>query len=163
MNSIELLKDWHHDVRAMQVVHYECCKSYRQLHRRLGLASVLFTTLAGTSVFSSLTVEDSRWLVILGGVITIFAGLTSAAQTFLKYQKKSDGHKATAAALGEVRHRIEIELARHYEDGEYGSTTEFLEEIRQLWDRVEQEAPEIVSAVLNRVRSQLKPKYPNHT
>ena len=142
MNVDDTLRGWIVGVRILQLAHYKAAAYYSSLHRVLGLTVVIFSTVSGTAVFSTLrnvsASEASMWTKVVVGAISITTAVLAAIQTFVGAPERSERHKVAGVRYGELRHELDVARIRPVSVEE---AVLFMEKFRPKWDAVDREAP----------------------
>lgn len=146
----ELIDDWYRRARESQFAHYEAAKPLGRANIRLGVPSVVLSAIVATSVFASLEAETSDGLRILVGSISVIAAVLSALQTFLRFSERAEKHRSTGGRYGAIRRQIEQlrSQGQPYDD-------ESIDGIRQQFDAISEEAPEISARTWKKVEAAL--------
>ncbi len=90
------------------LAHYRAAEIFAKRHRRIGIPSVIVSTVVATSVFSTLSEGVDVRLRIGTGVIALLAAILAALQAFLAFGERAEKHRAAGARYGKVRRDIDI-------------------------------------------------------
>ncbi len=137
----ELLEDWRRRARESQHAHYETAKHFSRLNYMFGVLVVIATTVVGTSIFATLQEQGMLLLRVILGFISVAAAVLAALQTFLRYAERSEKHRAAGAAFGAIRR--ELEQMKAQPEGQQGDLKTFLDSVRERFDSLAQQTPEI--------------------
>lgn len=136
---LETLGKWHTRIRATHKGHYKDAARLSAHQHRLGIIVVMITAVVGTNVFASLAVDNPmQWMKILIGIISVFAVVLAALQTYLNYPAKQVTHVLAATKLSSLKKRIEEQITVGGTEDELKA---FLHEIRTEWDAITHGAP----------------------
>jgi hypothetical protein len=97
---------------------------------------VVATTVVGTSAFAAINNSGTNagWKVA-AGVLSIFAAVLAAVQTFLGFGDRSERHRIAATRYASIRRSIELALARR--------DAQAIDRIRIDMDRIGGPSPQI--------------------
>ncbi|HTG47712.1 MAG TPA: SLATT domain-containing protein [Actinomycetota bacterium] len=131
-----LLAEWHLRITTAQFGHQLQAERTRVWNLALGIPVVVATTIVGTSAFAALnnTGSHDSWK-IAAGVLSIFAAVLAALQTFLGFGDRAERHRIAATRYASIRRAIELALTRH--------DTQEIDKIRIDMDRVGGPSPQI--------------------
>jgi hypothetical protein len=90
------------------LAHYHAAEMFAKRHRRIGIPSVIMSTVVATSVFSTLSENVDVRLRIATGVVALLAAILAALQAFLAFGERAEKHRAAGARYGKVRRDIDI-------------------------------------------------------
>lgn len=90
------------------LAHYRAAEVNAKRHRKIGIPSVILSTVVATSVFSTLSESVDVGLRIATGVIALIAAILAALQAFLAYGERAEKHKSAGARYGKVRSDIDL-------------------------------------------------------
>ena len=107
----DLAKIWYKRAEACHKCHFLAAHRYSRYNYFVGIPTIRFTTVVGTSVFASLS-SDSRSITatVAVGFTSIMAAILSSLQTFLGFAEKSDRHRDAGVKYGIVGRRLELIL-----------------------------------------------------
>ena len=145
MTERDVATDWADRVLTSAHGHYRAAVRYARLQSWLGIPTVLFTTIVGTSVFASLQSRPDPWWQIIVGLLSIAAAVLSALQAFLNYSEKAEKHRVAGACYNSVRRELQQLLAQ---DREW----KCLSDIRRRIDDLARDSPHIPESVLSEMR-----------
>ena len=136
---LETLKKWHTRIRATHKGYYKDAARLAAQQQKLGIIVVFFTAIVGTSVFASLATDNpSAWMKVITGIVSVFAVVLAAVQTYLNYPAKQVIHVLAATQLSSLKKRIEEQLSVGGSEDELKA---FMHEIRTEWDAITHGAP----------------------
>ncbi|TAK96952.1 MAG: DUF4231 domain-containing protein [Aquabacterium sp.] len=139
MNTTELLNQWLVGIRIAHIQQFLASNHSEKMHRRLGIPTVVLSTVVGTSVFASLDANPEIWLKIVIGLLSVASAVLAALQTFMGYAEKSSEYKAAAIRYGKLRR----ELEQYISTRSATCTTDeaFMLDYRNRWDDTDSTAP----------------------
>jgi hypothetical protein len=89
--------------------HNEEAARFNSRHYRLGMATVVLTSVVGTAVFASIATQPQYVpLQVLTGVLSVAAAAIAALHTFFDFAGQSAKHKAAGGAFEVLRRRLEL-------------------------------------------------------
>jgi hypothetical protein len=145
-SSNPLLQQWCGGLKLRHIAHSQAYTYYAVLGRLLGISVVVITTCVGTQLFIGLEGNGPPGGVIIAGVLSLMAALTSAVQTFLRYPELAEQHKTASLAYGSLRRKVEEKLMQ----SSIQLDQPFLEELRRAWDEIDSFAPALPQSIHNR-------------
>ncbi len=99
---------WYRRARESQFAHYAAAARYSARSRLLGIPSVVLSAAVGTTLFATLGRNGaSANLRIAAGLVSLFAAVLVALQTFLGLAELADKHRSAASTYGAIRREIE--------------------------------------------------------
>jgi hypothetical protein len=131
-----LLDEWHLRITTAQFGHQLQAERTRSWNLVLGIPVVIATTIVGTAAFAAINnnTTSNGWK-IAAGVVSIFAAVLAALQTFFGFGDRSERHRIAATRYASTRRSIELALARH--------DTSAVDRIRIDMDRIGGPSPQI--------------------
>lgn len=142
----DLLKDWHNRVAAARSAHYQLASRMRRRNLVVGVPSVVFSAVVGTSLFATLSDANvPRALRIVIGLVSLLAAVLAALQTFFGFSERAERHVIAADWYSAVRRRLDLLIA--LPKNERDPPKKCLDEIRKEMSRIGQQAPEIGQAL----------------
>lgn len=151
------LESWLVGVRLSHLGHFRAASRCVKLHQALGVPVTIFTTVVGTTVFSSLGQSPNTALIILTGLLSITAAILSSLQTFLGFSANAERHKLAAIKYGMLRRELEQFLEDPDESADV--LREFSQNFRVRWDAVDQESLPIPERIHQAAIVQLKKSF----
>jgi hypothetical protein len=137
-----LLQDWHNRAAAAQHAHYLLADRLRRRNLALGVPTVVFTTVVGTSLFATLTHQDlNRGLRVVIGCVSVLAAVVAALQTFLRFSERAAQHVTAADWYSAIRRDTAQLMA--LPPAARGPVKPALDAIRSQMNKAGQNAPEI--------------------
>src|SRR5262249_51464672 len=102
-----LLDEWHLRITTAQFGHQLQAERTRGWNLVLGIPVVAATTVVGTSAFAAIndTGSSAAWK-IAAGILSIFAAVLAAVQTFLGFGDRSERHRIAATRYAAIRRSI---------------------------------------------------------
>jgi hypothetical protein len=146
----QLIEDWYRRARESQFAHYEAAQPLARANYKLGLPVVALSTIVATSVFATLESATTPNYRIIVGLISAAVAVLSALQTFLRFEERAEKHRAAGGQYGALRRELEQTRAAGppYD-------TQLLTRIRQKFDSISDQAPEITPRVWTRTETLL--------
>jgi hypothetical protein len=138
-------------VRISHKAHRRAAAAFDRRATWLGVMTVIVTTVAGTTFFSSGATGNSVALKVVAGALSIGAAVLSALQVALKYGDRCAAHAAAGHAYGILRRDTEELLATADASPDPGSFQEALKAIRRRWNEVDEGAPHVPQEMYDRV------------
>jgi hypothetical protein len=131
-----LLDEWHLRITTAQFGHQLQAERTRGWNLALGIPVVIATTVVGTSAFAAInnTGSNTEWKVA-AGILSIFAAVLAALQTFLGFGDRAERHRIAATRYASIRRSIELALVRH--------DAKAIDRIRIDMDRIGGPSPQI--------------------
>jgi hypothetical protein len=131
-----LLDEWHLRITTAQFGHQLQAERTRGWNLALGIPVVAATTVVGTSAFAAINNSGTNagWKVA-AGILSIFAAVLAALQTFLGFGDRSERHRIAATRYAAIRRSIELALARR--------DAQAIDRIRIDMDRIGGPSPQI--------------------
>lgn len=115
----DVLKEWYKRVAVTQAAHYYSADSLNNRKYWLGVPTVILTTLVGTSVFATVSQENTEaWVKICLGLASVIAALLASLQTFLGDSERSEKHRIAGAKYGALGRELEFILTIEQDIGE---------------------------------------------
>ncbi|MDQ3569297.1 MAG: SLATT domain-containing protein [Actinomycetota bacterium] len=137
-----LLREWHDRTAAARSAHYLLASRMRRRNIEVGVPTVIFSAVVGTSLFATLSDANlARPVRVVIGVISLLAAVLAALQTFFGFSQRAERHVIAADWYSAVRRQLEELIA--LPSGERGSPKECLDGIRKEMSKIGQQAPEI--------------------
>jgi len=108
-----LLDEWHLRITTAQFGHQLQAERTREWNLFLGIPVVVATTIVGTSAFAAINNPSTNngWK-IAAGILSIFAAVLAAVQTFLGFGDRSERHRIAATRYASIRRSIEFALVQ---------------------------------------------------
>lgn len=155
MDPVKLLEQWHRGLRIVHKAHQRAAVRFDHNGRWLSVATVIASTMVGTSLFADANTSLSTGWKIGAGILSLVAALLSAVQGALKYNELSALHRAAAQRYGPLRREVEEVLA---EVGAGGTLPrERLTELRKRWDDIDSDSPTVPQGLYDSVVASLAP------
>lgn len=137
-----LLEDWQARATAARAAHYTLASRLRKRNLLIGVPSVVFSSVVGTSLFATLTQEDvNKTLRIVIGMVSFAAAALAALQTFFRFSERAEKHVLAADWYSAVRRDVAELIA--LPPSQRGEPKECLDRVRKEMSKIGQQAPEI--------------------
>jgi hypothetical protein len=135
-----LLDAWYSRIARVQIAHFSAAMRFGSRNIQMGLPAIILSTIVGTSVFASLNNDKiPQWATITVGVVSVFAAVLAASQTFLSFSERAEKHRITAVRYGAVGRQIEQFLETG--GSAQKSPETLIDEIRERLNRLAEESP----------------------
>ena len=136
---VRLVEYWLFRSARMQDAYYTASRDFDRRHLWLGIPSIVFSAVVGTTVFASLS-KNADVLIQLGaGVLSVSAAILTTLQTFLKYSDLSEKHRTAGVKFAHLRHSIE--LIQVFPPDSADELRSRLTEVEVMWDKIRQDSP----------------------
>lgn len=154
MDHLKLLEQWHMGLRIVHKAHQQAAVRFERNGRWLGVATVIASTVVGTSLFADASSTLSTGWKIGAGILSLIAALLSAIQGTLKYSELASQHRASAQHYGPLRREVEEMLAEAGAGGELSSAR--ISDLRKRWDEIDADSPSVPQKLYDAVVATLK-------
>lgn len=144
----ELLENWHRGLRILHKGNFAAATLYHRSHRLMGILVIIFTSIAGSSIFSTAGKVDQEVLQITAGVFALCATVLASLQTFLGYSEFSEKHKEAAIKYGDLRMEVQTLLAKDL--NAMADIDDTIENIRKRWSETDKISPTLPQFIYNR-------------
>jgi hypothetical protein len=150
-DSISLLKEWQDDARVLLYAHLATAEKNRRLNMAIGGCSVMLSAIVGTSVFSALGKNSSKYLQILIGIISILAAVLTALHTFLNLSDQVNKHQMAGSGFAALHKQLEQLIVCTPTSNEV--LNDQMNQIRERWDKLRADSPAMSARTLSKYRS----------
>jgi hypothetical protein len=148
-NREELLRGW--------LLHAHKCRERHELAARrndtyrywLGVPTIVFATIVGSSVFASLDAQVETSVKIILGLVSITSAVLASLQTFYNFAGRSETHRVVG-----IKYKVMIRELQQRLTGSAKNLPEkadFLDDLRQRLDDLELEAPVVADSIHRRI------------
>jgi hypothetical protein len=140
----KLLSDWGHRARAAEHAHYFLASRLRQRNLWLGIPTVVFSAVVGTSLFATLAQPNAEIPIALGvsvGLLSVVAAVLAALQTFLRFSERAEKHVVAGDWYAAISRRIDELLV--FPPERRGDPREVLDGVRKEMNKASQSYPEM--------------------
>jgi|GEM_PF-7034978 len=122
--------------------HYLSAHQYEKFHLWLGIPTVVITTIAGSTIFASLGAEGNSKAVLFAGILTMFAAVLAALQTFLNYSEKTEKHRNSASNFAALKKDLDFFITKTEEipDEPKSDLMESFGKLVEKWNILERES-----------------------
>lgn len=145
-----LLEDWRRRATAARAAHYTLASRMRRRNLFIGVPSVVFSSVVGTSLFATLSTEDvNKTLRIIIGLVSFAAAVLAALQTFFRFNERAERHVVAADWYSAIRRDLAQLIA--LSPGQRGEPKECLDRVRKEMNKIGQQAPEISDQLWTKV------------
>jgi hypothetical protein len=154
----DLLKGISERSNCMRWLHNQCQIHFESLNFYFTIPNVIISTLNG-SVTMSLTAlfpnpDAQRVATTIIGLISIFSAILITMNQYVKSQQMMEAHRAAGLAYGKLHRLIMNEMAMRRD--QRSNAMEFLKNIRQEQDRLENSSPSILPSIIKRFNREFK-------
>jgi hypothetical protein len=154
-NREELLRGW--------LLHAHKCRDRHELAARrndtyrygLGVPTIVFATVVGSSVFASLDAQVDPSLKIILGLVSITSAVLASLQTFYNFADRAETHRVTSMKYKAMIRELEQLLTGSAR--QLPEKSDFLNDLRQRLNDLEAEAP----VVADRIYRLVEERYTN--
>jgi len=144
-NREELLRGW--------LLHVHKCRERHELAARrndtyrywLGVPTIIFATVVGSSVFASLDAQVETSFKIILGLVSITSAVLASLQTFYNFAGRAETHRVTAIKYKAMIRQLEQLLTGSAR--QLPEKPDFLNDLRQHLDDLELEAPVVADSI----------------
>ena len=144
-NREELLRGW--------LLHAHKCRDRHELAARrndtyrywLGVPTIIFATVVGSSVFASLDAQVNTSFKIILGLVSITSAVLASLQTFYNFTGRAETHRVTAIKYKAMIRELEQLLTGSAR--QLPEMSDFLNDLRQRLNDLEAEAPVVVDRI----------------
>lgn len=158
MDHLKLLEQWHMGLRTAHKAHQQAAVRFERNGRWLGAATVIASTIVGTSLFADASSSlDIGWK-IGAGILSLVAAILSAIQGTLKFSELATLHRSAAQHYGPLRREVEEMLAAAGAGGELSPTK--ISDLRKRWDEIDADAPSVPQKLYDAVVASLQRSHP---
>jgi len=109
----DLLSIWYRRAEACHKSHLLASHRYSRYNYFIGIPTIVFTAVVGTSVFASLSTTSKQvpaLVTVAVGAISIAAAILSSLQTFLGFSERADRHRDAGVKYGMIGRLMELML-----------------------------------------------------
>ena len=154
----DLLKGISERSNCMRWLHNQCQIHFETLNFYFTIPNVIISTLNG-SVTMSLSAlfpsaDAQRVATTIIGLISIFSAILITMNQYVKSQQMMESHRSAGLAYGKLHRLIMNEMAMRRD--QRSNAMEFLKNIRQEQDRLENSSPSILPSIIKRFNREFK-------
>ena len=149
--NLEMLSRWRLNCRRSQIANYDSANRFTNQNYLLGVPTVILSVIVGTSVFATLGNSVERYIQIIVGLVSLFAAVLAALQTFLKRDELASKHRWVAAEYGSIKRQLDQEIAKLEAREEVLQQT--LDTIRERMDTPSKEGPVVPRGIWAKARA----------
>jgi len=141
-------------LRIAHKAHQQAAVKYERSGRWLGAATVIATTMVGTSLFADAGSDLSTGWKVGAGILSLVAAILSAVQGTLKFSELAALHRSAAQHYGPLRREVEEMLA---EGGAGANLSQArITDLRKRWDEVDADSPSVPQKLYDKVVASLQ-------
>ena len=154
----DLLKGISERSNCMRWLHNQCQIHFETLNFYFTIPNVIISTLNG-SVTMSLSAlfpsaDAQRVATTIIGLISIFSAILITMNQYVKSQQMMEAHRSAGLAYGKLHRLIMNEMAMRRD--QRSNAMEFLKNIRQEQDRLENSSPSVLPSIIKRFNREFK-------
>ncbi|WP_139350695.1 SLATT domain-containing protein [Rhodanobacter sp. C01] len=113
-----LVDQWRIECSAAADAHYDAARYSERMHFFLGIASALFSAIVACGVVLTLDKSPSLWLRSVAILLSVFAVVFAAVQTFSNYSVRAAEHKSAGSRFDSLRRSCESKLTNGIQPNE---------------------------------------------
>jgi hypothetical protein len=144
-NREELLRGWLLHAHKCRDRHDLAARRYDTYRYWLGVPTIIFATVVGSSVFASLDAQVDPSLKIILGLVSIISAMLASLQTFYNFAGRAETHRVVS-----IKYKVIIRELQQLLTGsakQWPEKSDFLDELRQRLDDLELEAPVVANSI----------------
>lgn len=148
-NREELLRAWLLHAHKCRDRHELVARRNNTYHYWLGVPTIIFATVVGSSVFASLDAQVDTWFKIILGAVSITSAVLAGLQTFYNFAGRAETHQVAA-----IRYKVIIRELQQLLTGpakQLPKEAAFLDELRPRLDGLELEVPVVADSIYKRI------------
>lgn len=135
-----VLREWHDRAAAARSAHYLLATRMRKRNIGIGVPSVVFSAVVGTSLFATLSEADvPKSLRVAIGLVSLAAAVLAALQTFFGFSQRAERHVIAADWYSAVRRQLEEIIALPSEERD--PPKDCLDSVRKEMSKIGQQPP----------------------
>ena len=149
---LALLEKWSAKAKWYRDAHYSASVRLRRMHFGLGIPSVAFSAVVGTTVFATLQKTVSLNVAVTVGCLSVLAAILAALQTFLRFGERAESHRLVSAEYDAFAKRADFLGAAKFSKAR-PATAELIKKLEEATDQmldrltnVDSKAPELASS-----------------
>jgi hypothetical protein len=143
------LRGWLLHAHKCRDRHDEAAKSYDSMRYRLGVPTIICSTVAGASAFASLSAALGIAGAIAAGIVSLAAAVLAALQTSFDYPGRAERHRLAAMKYKSLIRELEQALTGTPPKG--GQPEEWVTDFRRRMDGLEEISPVVSQDIYDRV------------
>ncbi len=148
-----LLRDWHDRAAAARSAHYLLATRMRKRNIGIGVPSVVFSAVVGTSLFATLSEANvAKSFRVAIGLVSLAAAVLAALQSFFGFSERAERHVIAGDWYSAVKRQLEEIIALPQEERD--PPRECLDGVRKEMSKISQQAPEIGQTLWRKVASE---------
>jgi hypothetical protein len=106
--AVDLLERWRISSRKANVAHLRATDRFSIRSSRVTVVTAALATIAGSTMFATLSKSNLNGLRITAGVIAVLSALVSTLSNQLRYGARSEAHRQAARRYGEAVREIQL-------------------------------------------------------
>lgn len=152
LNAVDRLRlRAHRSARAQ----YLTAKRDHAKHLLLGVPATTLTAIVSTAIFASLKTEASAGWITAAGVMTAFATLLTALQTFFGFGDRSAKHRESGGHYAALKRELDIlRLGLESSTMPLHDAQKILSEHTDTFSEIEQASPDVPDRIYDRARQE---------
>ena len=153
LNVINQLKQWHRTAEINQHAHYKTRDIFIYYHYVIGITVILFASITGAVLFTSLLEIKEINVQIGTGIISILAAFFAGLQTFLRCPEHAEAHRSAGAQYGNLKRKIGRQIICYNHNDNNPSS--YLDPILTEFEGLTTVSPAVSNRLWKKVRSQI--------
>ena len=110
-DMIAAVEGYRHYAQKKSNAHFRMSERARARHNAFGIPVTVSTAIVGTTIFATLnSPTQSLWIQVPAGLLSLFAAVLAALQTFFNFSDIAAQHKDAAVNYEAVRHKLDLFL-----------------------------------------------------
>ena len=155
----KLLKMWAEKASGYRWMHSRAEKHFDKLSKRLGIPLIILNTIAGTTLFSTMDSDYSKYFQVGVGITTMFTTILAGIQNFLSLGKLAEKHRASSGLFSNYVRDIAAELS--LPPYERVDARDYVKICRMGYGKLIRESPPIPDTIIKEFNKVFKNKYKN--
>ena len=153
----KLLKMWAEKASGYRWMHSRTEKHYNKLSKFLGIPLIVLNTVAGTTLFSTMDSNYSKYFQVAVGITTMFTTILAGIQNFLGLGKLAEKHRASSGLFSNYVRDIAAELS--LPPYERVDARDYVKICRMGYGKLIRESPPIPDTIIKKFNEVFKNKY----
>ena len=153
----KLLKMWAEKASGYRWMHSRAEKHFDKLSKLIGIPLIFLNTIAGTTLFSTMDSDYSKYFQIGVGITTMFTTILAGIQNFLGLGKLSEKHRAASSLFSNYVRDIAAELS--LPPYERVDAREYVKFCRKNYGKLIHESPPVPDIIIRDFNETFKNKY----
>ncbi|MBV9096493.1 MAG: SLATT domain-containing protein [Frankiaceae bacterium] len=137
----------HRSARAQ----YLAAKRLELANARVGVPTIILTTLVGTALFASLDGNPNHSIRLAAAIVSVVAAVLAALQTFFSFSARAAVHRQSAAKYAALKRNLDM-LRLRLMVGEMADVQDQLQQLVEVFNDIEAEAPDVDDRLYDKAR-----------